>query len=150
MTKRIGLTQRVDEETRYKERREGLDQGWAKYLRRLSAVPIPLMSGAMDSTQEYLDNLNLDLIILTGGNDIEGLSNASNVAHERDVFERSVIEYSQIVDIPLVGICRGLQFLNLHYGGRLSQVTGHVATRHQVRLGQGFIWSGTARSQQLP
>ena len=79
------------------------------------------------------DNLNkiclCDGIIMTGGEDIypdfynkpEYLSqcNPSFMDKQRDEFEWKVCEYIFQNKVPVLGICRGLQFVNVFLGGTL-------------------------------
>ena len=44
---------------------------------------------------------------------------ASGVDLERDDFEQSCLEKALREDVPVLGICRGAQFLNIHFGGTL-------------------------------
>jgi putative glutamine amidotransferase len=63
----------------------------------------------------------------------------------RDRLEKLLIDYASASRLPLLGICRGLQMLVTHYGGRLSRLEGHVATRHNVKvISEGdAIWPDT-------
>ena len=68
-------------------------------------------------------------IILTGGEDVhpslynkpeyERMFNLTDTNSERDEFELSVMEGVDKFNIPLLGICRGLQLANVFYGGTL-------------------------------
>lgn len=44
---------------------------------------------------------------------------ASGVDLERDDFEQSCLDRALREDIPVLGICRGAQFINIHFGGNL-------------------------------
>lgn len=69
-----------------------------------------------------------DQILLTGGHDVnpslyqEEPVNASVEWNEtRDVMEERVISHALAQDMPVLGICRGLQILNVALGGTLYQ-----------------------------
>lgn len=128
---RIGVTQRVSVVKEYGERRDCLDQAWTEYLESFGLVPIPLPNTVGD-VSSYLDTLDIEGAILTGGNDLTHLDSATNSAPERDEFERELIDYALENDMPLLGVCRGMQLLNVYFGGGLSTVEGHVATTHDI------------------
>ena len=78
------------------------------------------------------------LVMFTGGEDVDpamysddsplGLCGSSP---ERDRFERTIFRHALINNIPMIGICRGFQFLNVMAGGRLMHhITGHGGTTH--------------------
>ena len=70
-----------------------------------------------------------DGILLTGGEDVHPkfynkpeylpLCHQFDIDEKRDAFELQVLEYSQQNEIPLLGICRGLQITNVFFGGSL-------------------------------
>ena len=69
-----------------------------------------------------------DGIMFTGGDDIspsiygeEPIPELENVSEERDALELLVIEKAMEMQIPVFGICRGIQFLNAYLGGTLYQ-----------------------------
>ena len=84
-------------------------------------VPIPLDG---DPTR-YLPHL--DGLLLTGGADIEpGRYGAEPDGHgsyepERDAVELALAERALSTGVPLLGICRGMQVLNVVTGGSLHQ-----------------------------
>jgi len=130
---KIGISQRVEVIEEYEERRDCLDQRWGPLLRSLGYVPIPLFN-QVDEVDDYVDTLDLDGILLTGGNDLETLEDGSNVAPERDSFERRLLDHAIERDLPVLGICRGAQLVNVYFGGSLSPVEGHVATTHEISI----------------
>ena len=66
-------------------------------------------------------------LLLTGGEDVaparygETPHPTVHVNQERDAFEIALIEESMRRDLPVLGICRGVQILNVACGGTLVQ-----------------------------
>lgn len=81
-----------------------------------------------------------DLVCFTGGADVspcmyeEEKHPTTYTDKKRDFFERSMFTLSLACDKPMVGICRGAQFLHVMNGGKLYQdVDGHATGRpHKV------------------
>lgn len=70
----------------------------------------------------------LDGLLLSGGADIAPDRYGAEVEAElygpeleRDAFELAVTDAAFAAGIPILGICRGLQLLNVHGGGTLNQ-----------------------------
>jgi putative glutamine amidotransferase len=70
----------------------------------------------------------LDGVIISGGADVDpsayGAERDVNVTvtePDRDEFELAVIAEALRTDLPLLGICRGAQLLQVHLGGELNQ-----------------------------
>jgi len=132
MILRVGVTQRVFI-NRYHERCDGLDQQWFRFISRCGGIAIPIPNTVKDITQ-YITLFNLDAIILTGGND---LNKYGGDAPDRDALENQIIEYAQHQDLPLIGICRGMQIIHDHFGGSLEHVEGHAGSKHIVTSNYG-------------
>jgi len=130
---RVGLTQRVDVIDEYGERRDCLDQQWTVLLESLGYTPVPLPN-RVNEVNRYLHSLSLDAIILTSGNDLTSVNDPATPAPERDEFERSTLEYTINNDLPVIGVCRGLEFVNEYFGGSLTKTTGHVACAHEIEF----------------
>lgn len=79
-------------------------------------------------------------LVLTGGGDVDpSLYGAEphpltkNVFRERDELERELIEEAERRELPILGVCRGLQMLNVARGGTLRQhIDGHKEVEHTV------------------
>lgn len=144
MKKRIGITQRVVYREDIGERRDVLDQRWYDFAEKISVQLMPIPNN-LSAPVEYVTSLGLEGIILSGGNNI-GISGrkllpdktiqGDDVARERDQTEMQLIEWATSNQKPVVGVCRGCQFLNAFYGGSQSRVdqAKHVATTHKVDI----------------
>lgn len=130
---RVGLTQRVEMPGDRNERRDCLDQAWARLLAECSCHPVPLPNAVRDA-ECYLAEIDLDGVILTGGNDLAHLPQAATAAIERDVFERKLLSYCGGHEVPVLGVCRGLQMLVVHHGGGLSRIADHAGVRHGLAV----------------
>lgn len=73
----------------------------------------------------------VDALLLTGGYDVspffydeEPQRGLETVRPERDIYELKLIEFAKKSGKPILGICRGLQILNVALGGTLYQDIG--------------------------
>ena len=89
-------------------------------IRRAGGEPIPV-----DPTDTMPGSF--DGLCLTGGGDIDPARyNEPNVASRdiieaRDAIELALLEKALANDLPVLGICRGLQLINVRFGGSLEQ-----------------------------
>jgi putative glutamine amidotransferase len=82
------------------------------------------------TTNKTEDLLKCNSLLLPGGVDIHpqnynqenvGLSKVTDESKVRDKFERELIDVALKNDLPILGICRGFQLVNVHLGGTLFQ-----------------------------
>ncbi len=131
--KLLGITQRVEVVKSYGERRDCLDQRWSDLALSLNYLPVALPNISPEHVESLIDTLGLDAIIFSGGNSIASLDPlAADASPERDEFEYELLRLALIKNIPVIGVCRGMQVINLAFGGHLTQVSGHVATQHYI------------------
>ena len=78
----------------------------------------------------------VDLIILSGGNDLfENFKSSKN----RLKIEKKLIDNSIKKNIPLIGICRGMQLINYFFGGKIKRIPHHMRTKHEIKLNNNFF-----------
>lgn len=100
---------------------------------------------------------NADLIMFTGGADVSprlyGAPNvASHISERRDEQEIQIFQLAKQEGKPMVGICRGGQFLNVMCGGKMYQdVDNHAihGTHNAVELETGDIHRVTSTHHQM-
>lgn len=124
----VAISQRVEEVKSYGETRDALDEQWHRLFYRANAVLVP-MPNAPESIGTVLERLRPDAIALSGGNSPVGYG---GTAPQRDRVDEMLIEYAVQYSVPLLGVCRGMQSVALHFGSSLKRVEGHVASEHEV------------------
>ena len=120
----ILTTQRVDYFPDIYEYREAVDVRLSLLLYRFGFLPVSV-SHIVSEVDSALEQLNPSGIILSGGNSIGDCT-------ERDNFEMALIQLACKKHIPTLGICRGMQLINIAFGGSLTDIDGHVKVRHDI------------------
>jgi putative glutamine amidotransferase len=124
--RKIGITLRVETIEKYNEKRDAISQQWTEFLEKTGSVPV-FIPNMLNDTKSYLAEMQLDAIILSGGD-----NKGDNP--DRDKTEKEILEFSIEKQIPILGVCRGMQVINYFFGG--SQITSgdllHVGKDHQI------------------
>lgn len=133
--KRVGLTQRIDNVEAYNEERDSIDRSWYEFIKKLNCIPFVLPNIDIEHIETYLNLLNLDALILTGGNNISEYKGKDDfVSMERDKFEYELLSSMIKRNTPVLGVCRGMQLIHTYFGGALIKVQNHVGTRHPLKI----------------
>lgn len=126
MRPRIGITSwhHGDDEERW----EAVLDAYTRAVLEAGGLPVilPIAPTEPALAEEYLETI--DGLIMTGGVDIHPsfygqivLERCGEIDEERDRFEVEMIHAARGRDLPFLGICRGLQVLNVALGGTLYQ-----------------------------
>ncbi|AGF56305.1 putative glutamine amidotransferase [Clostridium saccharoperbutylacetonicum] len=119
------------------------------YLRAVEAAGgVPLFLPITEELEDIKSYLNIiDGIVFTGGEDISPLKYGENplqiefiINNSRDNFEFNLFLEAYNMDMPILGICRGAQLINVALGGSLyqdinlqfSNCHGHMQSEMQV------------------
>jgi gamma-glutamyl-gamma-aminobutyrate hydrolase PuuD len=124
--RKAALTARVSKARDYDEPRDSLAHDWIATLEDWGLLPV-LIFNTLHDPAGYLDVMDVDILILTGGENV-------GESPERDRTETALLEHALARRLPVLGVCRGLQLINHHFGGELVPVTSHVAAPHSVRV----------------
>ena len=116
--KKVLISQRHDKIPEINEWRDSLDNSWSFFVHELNLIPI-LAPNNEKILDEFLIEMKPDYVILSGGNDVD-------FPHKRKAVEQKILKYSINHNLPVVGVCHGMQFLNYYFDGTLIACTGHV------------------------
>ena len=104
-----------------------LEQDMAQYLYRFGAYPVLIPNLGAEQLPDYLESF--DGFVFQGGTDISPFTYGETPIPNskwpgdplRDDYEIKVLDYALKNEKPVLGICRGLQLLNVYFGGTLYQ-----------------------------
>ncbi len=146
-----------------------LPVGYLEAVHRAGAMalvlaPDPVATENQDAVLDRIDGL-----VLSGGSDLDPASYGAEPdpatnppAPERDAFELALARGAVARELPMLAICRGMQVLNVAFGGTLHQhlpdTLGHSEHRrvlgsfegneHAVHLAPGSL-AATAAGEEL-
>ncbi len=103
------------------------EEKMAMAIWRAGALPIGLLD-LKDDASAHQQLEGVDGLLLQGGADVAPVSYGEgplrpnwNGDRERDLHEIRLVEAARALDKPILGICRGIQLLNVALGGSLYQ-----------------------------
>ena len=134
--KRVGITQKIMKHPRYDEVMDCLDTNWAELLIPLGILPVPLPLIPAEAATDIWEMLKLDGLILSGGNTLVEYADKTDapesLSPERDAYEKALLKAALSTASPILGVCRGMQIINIYYYGRLAKIKGHGGSRHHL------------------
>lgn len=120
----IGITSDIDENGE-----TFLKADYSRAILRAGGLPVVLPAG-LEDIEEICSRI--DGLLLTGGEDVNPLlfgeepkRELGKIAPERDTMEMALAKCAVGKDMPVLGICRGHQILNVALGGTIHQ---HIYT----------------------
>jgi putative glutamine amidotransferase len=139
----VVVSQRVVEVAGYGELRDCLDQQWTRWLADLGFHCVP-MPNRCDDVDAVLRVIRPAGIVLSGGNNLaldayeHTPEPVADAYASRDATERAMVDFAVREQVPVLGCCRGMQFLQAYFGGRLvslkDSTVRHAGRPHGVTL----------------
>jgi putative glutamine amidotransferase len=123
------------------ERRDCISRDIVALVERMGAVPMLVPNGLHDAAA-FVGRVGVDGLLLTGGNDLCGVDASENAgAHRsseerRDRTEEALVRFAVETQVPVFGICRGLQLIARWFGGgieRIDSPDAHRRSHHALK-----------------
>ena len=137
----IAISQRQDK-NKYDSLTDNLDSAYTRYFERMG-VELLALPNSSKRINKYFE-LPIKGVILSSGNDVNPqLYNSSekgqSVSAERDSTEKKILQIAVKKKLPVFGMCRGMEFVNVFFGGKLARIDAngkvkHVASNHAVQI----------------
>lgn len=121
----IVINQRSDRFGKFKEKRDNLDTRFTKFILNIGMIPLLIPNNKKIINHFLNSNIKIKGIILSPGGD-------PRKQDERSYVENKLIKHAMIKNLPLLGLCRGAQKLNLYFRGKIKKVHGHVRKNHMI------------------
>lgn len=124
----ILITQKSEFIESRNEFRDSLDQQFAvNFSEEFNLIPVP---NAVKNPKKFAKSLGTRGVILSGGSSIGSYQKTSDLI--RFSLEQDLLEYAVENNLPVIGICYGMQRLNVFEGGGISLIANHVNSNHGV------------------
>jgi putative glutamine amidotransferase len=105
-----------------------LPTGYAAVVEAAGGVPVLLPPQRVETATDVV--ARLDALVITGGADLDPARygeqphpRTTEWREDRDAWECALLDAAEVIGLPVLGICRGMQVLAVHAGGLLDQHT---------------------------
>ena len=104
-----------------------IKRSYYEVVEKSGGVPVVLPNTKRTELVDRFSNI-VDGLIISGGNDVDPVfygerrkAKNLNITRERDLFEIALVRKAKAKRVPILAICRGMQLVNVAFGGSLYQ-----------------------------
>lgn len=132
----------IDREPFWGQELSSLNQNYIKAVIRAGGIPV-LLPVIQDKEMIRAQVSLIDGLLLSGGYDVQPLlygeephPDLGRINPERDFFEMTALSIAYEQGKAILGICRGLQVINVAFGGTLCQDIALLAPKEKIKHSQ--------------
>ena len=125
---KIGISSRIINAENYDEKRDAISHDWPQFLEKIKSNII-IIPNTLTNVEDFLNDIGVNGLILSGGDNVGD-------DKERDDTEIKILNFAIKNQIPLLGVCRGMQIINKFFSGSIEKNnnSSHVGNSHVVNL----------------
>lgn len=112
-----------------------LEHNYIEYFKSFDILLLPIPN-VPEQVQDYFNQFPISGVILTGGEDLDPKLYGENmvwpnISPLRDETEKRMLEIAVQRKLPALGICRGMHFINVYFGGKLvKNIKEEITAEH--------------------
>lgn len=127
-----------------------LESDYVRYFSRMG-VRLIMLPNDLEQARMIFENIEGDGLILSGGNDIDiqerNPEGYSSFSADRDNVENYLLEKAVKANLPVLGICRGMQKINEFFGGLVcDDIQSHGLQGHPPGIEHRIELTATVES----
>ena len=129
---KIFVSMRFADNVLYKEKRDGISNDYIELFDYFNITPI-LIPNALKDPKKYFSQIKASGVFLTGGDD-------PRINNSRTNTEKLLIKYAIQKKLPIFGVCRGLQILNIYFDGAVKAFKNQANQNkeHKIMINNNF------------
>lgn len=112
---------------------DSLDNKWPSFFEECNLIPVYLPNNLFQAKEIINDN-RISGYLLTGGGDIR----SGIKPNIREEIEELLINNSIHKNIPLIGVCRGMQKIQDFFNIPIKKVKGHVSDHQKIIINDKY------------
>ena len=133
----IALTCREIKLKRQNEIFDSVDQNWFSFFKKCN-FELKLYLNNDQNLKKFIQKNNIQGFVLSGGGPITKniglkIKKFEGLNANRDIIETKIFNYCYKQNLPLLGVCRGMEVINILLKGKIKKLLNHRNKIHKLK-----------------